>query len=121
MSSSHNDQPETISYPTSISGFAARVPSQGWEPVPLADSPQHVIWVWYKPANFPQGIAVNIPDETFRSYPRARPINDSETASEYRIGTRFACAVVSPGGDLRCTTGEVSRFGPDPFRSDSGD
>ncbi len=49
--------------------FAARAASQTWEMAPLANSAQHVFWVWYKPANFPHGLAVNIPAETFQGYP----------------------------------------------------
>jgi hypothetical protein len=54
---------------TVISNFAARPASQGWEQVPCGDSP-HVLWAWYKPAHLPLGVAVNIPDEVFHSYPQ---------------------------------------------------
>ncbi len=50
--------------------FAGRPPSTSWERVPIADSPENHIWVWFKPAHAPQGLIVRVPDETFRNYPR---------------------------------------------------
>jgi hypothetical protein len=38
--------------------------------VALAEFPQNYVWVWYKPANMPQGLIVRIPDETFRDCPQ---------------------------------------------------
>jgi len=49
--------------------FAGRPPSTSWERISFADSPQNYIWVWFKPANVPQGLIVKIPDETFRNDP----------------------------------------------------
>ena len=55
--------------PEPQTGLAGRLPSASWEALPLADSPQHSVWVWFKPQNVPQGLVVTIPDETFRDYP----------------------------------------------------
>lgn len=49
--------------------FARRPPSQSWEMIRLADSPKHFFWLWFKPANYPQGFTLRIPDETYREYP----------------------------------------------------
>lgn len=48
-------------------GFAYRPPSQAWEQIRFADSPQGFLWVWFKPAAVPQGLIVRIPDEASQS------------------------------------------------------
>ena len=47
--------------------FAARPPSQAWEALAWSDEPQQVAWVWFKPPSVPQGLAIRIPDETWRT------------------------------------------------------
>ena len=49
--------------------FATRPPSVSWEAVPFIDAPQVGFWIWFKPANVPQGLMLWIPDETYRTYP----------------------------------------------------
>lgn len=46
--------------------FADHPPSTVWEQIPLAGSPDHFIWVWYRPPALPHGILLSIPDETWR-------------------------------------------------------
>ncbi|MFQ5730462.1 MAG: hypothetical protein ACE5KM_00770 [Planctomycetaceae bacterium] len=43
--------------------FAQRHPSETWEAVPLAGTPQQFVWAWFKPVNLPQGLFLRIPDE----------------------------------------------------------
>src|SRR5437763_15525517 len=47
--------------------IAERPPSTAWEPIPLANDPQSLIWAWFKPPAEPQGLLVQIPPEAFRS------------------------------------------------------
>lgn len=49
--------------------FAARPPSQSWEPLLWANDPQHPAWVWLKPPTVPHGLALGIPEETWRTCP----------------------------------------------------
>ena len=49
--------------------FATRPASQSWETIPFADSPQHSVWVWFKPIALPGGFIIQVPDETWRTYP----------------------------------------------------
>jgi hypothetical protein len=52
-----------------VPDFSGRPPSTEWESVTLAGSREHFVWVWFKPANVPQGLVLRIPDETYRDYP----------------------------------------------------
>lgn len=49
--------------------FSGRPPSTAWESIAFADSAQTFVWVWFKPANVPQGLILRIPDEVYRDYP----------------------------------------------------
>ena len=49
--------------------FAARPPSITWEQIPFQDSPQSVLWAWFKPSHVPHGLVLVIPDETFQTLP----------------------------------------------------
>ena len=49
--------------------FAGRDLSETWDRIPLVDGSQNYVWMWFKHPNVPQGLIVNIPDETYRSYP----------------------------------------------------
>ncbi len=66
MTSSH-PQTEPIDVRSS---FTARPASQAWEQVPIAEFPQQFFWVWFKPANVPQGLVVRVADETWTSFPQ---------------------------------------------------
>jgi hypothetical protein len=50
---------------------AERPPSAAWEQVPFADEPHTFLWAWFKPPGAPQGIALQVPEQTFRD-PRRR-------------------------------------------------
>ena len=64
-------QPQLPNYPAGdpSTNFAARLPSQAWEPLLWADDPQHPAWIWFKPPTVPQGLALGIPEETWRTSP----------------------------------------------------
>ena len=47
--------------------FAARAPSQAWQPLAWSDEPQLVAWVWIKPPSVPQGLALSLPEEIWRT------------------------------------------------------
>jgi hypothetical protein len=49
--------------------FITRAPSQTWEAIVFPDSPQFCAWGWFKPVHTPQGIILQIPDETIQGYP----------------------------------------------------
>lgn len=54
--------------------FAARLPSQAWESLLWANDPQHPAWVWFKPPAVPQGLALGIPEETWRTSPHLQQL-----------------------------------------------
>jgi len=41
-----------------------------WETVSLPGSPDVMFWVWFKPAHFPQGLVLRIPETAFRNDPQ---------------------------------------------------
>jgi len=59
----------STSEPERTPNFNDRSASETWEAYQLVDSPNHVVWVWFKPANVPQGLILRVPDETYQSYP----------------------------------------------------
>lgn len=42
-----------------------RAPSTEWESIRLADDAQAHFWAWFRPPGTPQGVLVQVPDETF--------------------------------------------------------
>ncbi|MBM83014.1 MAG: hypothetical protein CMJ78_20830 [Planctomycetaceae bacterium] len=54
-----------------VVSFNDRAPSQTWDAYQIFDAPETVVWVWFKPANLPQGLILRVPDETHRAYPHA--------------------------------------------------
>jgi hypothetical protein len=40
-------------------------PSSNWEPLPLDASGQHMIWLWFRPAQMPNGLMIVIPFAVF--------------------------------------------------------
>lgn len=54
--------------------FSVRPPSTNWETFELGDAPDCHVWVWFKPPQSPQGLALRIPDETFRAHPQPQRI-----------------------------------------------
>lgn len=71
------------------SQFAARVPSQAWEPLLWSDDPQQVVWAWIKPPAVPQGLALRIPEETWRT---------SSQLSQLTLRRLLQVAGVDPSG-----------------------
>jgi hypothetical protein len=63
------NQPQNPIIPSGdpAANFAVRLPSQQWEALNWASDPQHPAWVWFKPPALPQGLAVRIPEETWRT------------------------------------------------------
>jgi hypothetical protein len=47
--------------------FSTRPPSVAWEPVSLPDAPGQAAWVWFRPAHAPDGLVLQIPEETRRA------------------------------------------------------
>ena len=74
---------------TASANFAARPASQNWEMIPCGDAPQLAIWAWFKPPSWPQGVIVNIPDETYRGYPH-RPQLTMRAVARW-VGLEPAC------------------------------
>lgn len=77
--------------------FAARSPSESWEAVSLSGSDAHRVWIWWKPANVPEGLLIRIPDETFQSQQpsgqltlravlRSAGVNPADVAMWYQYG-----------------------------------
>lgn len=54
--------------------FAERPPSNAWEQVQFPESPQSMVWVWYKPSGAPHGLCLQVPAETFRDPLRRQPL-----------------------------------------------
>ena len=48
--------------------FAQRPPSANWETVAFPESPQSVVWIWFKPPSVPFGLTLQIPDQTWGAY-----------------------------------------------------
>jgi hypothetical protein len=80
--------PATGVAPAPAVGFAARLPSQAWETVGIVGSPQHAVWVWYKPATLPQGLFLRIPDDVYR--------NDPQQAAQLTIRRLLLSAGIDP-------------------------
>jgi len=56
--------------PQPTAAFDVRSPSQTWEQIPLDENPQHVLWVWFKPAHLPQGLILRVPEEMYQYDPQ---------------------------------------------------
>lgn len=54
--------------------FSDRPPSTTWETVGFSDAPGCHFWVWLKPPLAPQGLALRLPDEVFRTHPQPQGI-----------------------------------------------
>jgi hypothetical protein len=54
--------------------FSARPPSANWETFALGDAPGCHVWVWFKPPQSPQGLALRVPGETFTRHPQPQRI-----------------------------------------------
>ncbi len=50
--------------------FVERPASSQWESLPFADSPDHHLWVWFKPEHLSDGLVLRIPDDVFQTYPQ---------------------------------------------------
>jgi len=53
---------------------AERPPSSTWEQILFADEPHTFFWAWFKPAGAPQGITLQIPEQSFRDPSRRLPL-----------------------------------------------
>lgn len=47
--------------------FASRPPSAGWEALTLPEAPGWPVWVWYKPAEAPDGLLLQVPPPTLQA------------------------------------------------------
>jgi hypothetical protein len=66
--------------------FAAdRPPSSTWEQISLADEPHNFVWVWFKPPGAPQGIALQIPEQTLRDPRRGQPLTMRRLLAAVRV------------------------------------
>ncbi len=83
-----------------IANFSARPASQSWEQVPCGDSPQQILWAWYKPPHLPFGVVVNIPDETFRSYPQRAAVDVADGLELVGTGAGVRLAMDTIWGHL---------------------
>ena len=54
--------------------FPLRVPSSGWEPVPLMADGSRAVWGWFKPPQAPNSVAVQVPPEVWQSANSSQPI-----------------------------------------------
>jgi hypothetical protein len=66
------NQPQPSNIPATsdpTANFVARPPSQAWEALNWANDPQQPVWVWFKPPAVPQGLALRVPEETWRTSP----------------------------------------------------
>ena len=70
----HSSSQGSSEPPIASSDFNGRAPSSAWEAVPLSGSPQHVVWVWYKPPTVPTGLIVQMPTELFRTHPQPQQL-----------------------------------------------
>jgi len=87
----------SMTVPFTPQPFANRPPSSGWEPVPLPDSPQHTLWIWFRPPHLPSGAIVRLPPElatypartalTFRWLLNLAGIDPNTLAMWYVFGT----------------------------------
>lgn len=79
--------------------FDYRAPSASWEQVLLPNSSEHVVWVWYRPPQMPNGAIVRLPAE-LASYPARKQltvrwllsftgIEPSNLAAWYLFGTPY--------------------------------
>jgi hypothetical protein len=68
--------------------FTVRPPSQAWERLSLAESPQDYVWAWFKPATAPNGVLLRIPDETYRDRP--------ELAAQWTVRKFLQAAAIEP-------------------------
>ena len=54
--------------------FQLRVPSAGWEAVPLAADGSRAVWGWFKPPQAPNSVALQVPAEVWSLADSAQPI-----------------------------------------------
>lgn len=54
--------------------FASQPPSSSWETIPFPDAPDCHFWVWFKPSQAPQGLALRLPDDTFHRHPQPQTL-----------------------------------------------
>ena len=54
--------------------FQLRVPSVGWESVPLAADGSRAVWGWFKPPQAPNSVAVQVPPEVWQMAGLSQPI-----------------------------------------------
>lgn len=54
--------------------FLSLPPSSQWELKQLPAAAEFCVWMWRKPAHLPQGLVLQVPDETYRGYPHRQQL-----------------------------------------------
>jgi hypothetical protein len=68
--------------------FTERIPSTGWESIPIPDDPHCFFWAWFKPAGAPQGLVIRVPDEIYRDPVRRGTVTMRRVLSAAGIDAR---------------------------------
>lgn len=53
--------------------FFQSAPSTGWMPLPIARVPGLAVWVWYRPAQLPEGLLIAVPPDVAAAWPGGLP------------------------------------------------